>query len=300
MSANLQALWTRDEEILREIWTLPSAIDPRLIEGHIQTCIDKSLPTFVRRLQEGISHARLDPWQSIQRECGLPFTLPLRHLHPDWRSALAGNTEPATTASGWTWVDFLAIGIYVMVLFAMVCLVSIHFAYKSFPPITRDLVAASLLLPAMAMGAVQIMHHTHPRKETDDDLLLTDASLCGLGECSAYRTHHGKWKETMRLKFDNINFHIATSRGSHDAHISLIIDIPLATHFSLSDYIAGKPGLECISVDYDLQREPDSLEIHCDINIGGVEKHYAHEVRDILWSEVRSILESALATLKPH
>ncbi|MEO1777006.1 MAG: hypothetical protein AAFS07_18860 [Pseudomonadota bacterium] len=296
MESRLELLWDRDAAELEEIWRMHDAINPRRMGRQIRSRVQNSLPVLVRRVQEGVICQGLDPWCSLQHECALPTQLPRHKLHPAW-VRLLGMVD-ADRTSGWTWVDFLAVGVYVMVVIGCVAMVCVHCTVWPLAPLQRDLIGCGLMVPLLAMGIAQTTFHTTPRGNDALPTTHTRVELRGLSRFSARLVG-----DTLRLCAPSLRLCFDTGSIQTTVALEATLDIPLQYQFSIDAYLRGRPASGCVVVRHGMCHAASQLHIRPLQEeappLGPYEQHYADQMRALLWDEVHAIVELALRRTLP-
>lgn len=209
-----------------------------------------------RALHECIAMYKLDPWQSMQRECGIPSEIPVSQLSEGMRNILGLSLAPDDESTDMSWVDYLAIGIYVGIICCAVCLICMHFLVHRFPPIIRDVITAGMLLPVLVMAIVQITTHTNPYKDLEPHVAIKNIHLNGLQNCELLDDYASFRDLTVVItKDDNVTCDIIIGEARVDWNGKWSYD--------------GCPG----------------------VALSPLEKHYVQEVETFAWLELKPILE---------
>jgi hypothetical protein len=208
-----------------------------------------------RRLKEAIAFYRLDPW-TLTYEAGLPIRLRQRDFHQRNQEVLFPTTQDP---HHWTWIDFMALGIYSSVGLSFLCLVVLQYTVVDFSERTRDIILACLLLPVVLMGLWHITHHTRPRKFNMTSL---DLSLHGLLHCAV---------EDGQVVFHRPMIVVKSPTGEHHVHLKPYV-IPLESVRAL-------------------HTPPEPVD---PIPMGPLERYIAQRLWDVVAKELASVLRLAL------
>lgn len=243
------------------------------MNAHLEALWKNSDGDACQRLREAIALYKLDPWESMQRECGIPSSIPLRQLSPELRELLGVNSkEQDGDGDDDAWVDYLAIGIYVGLVCCVVCLVCIHFLVHPFPHIIRDLVTAGMFVPVLVMAFVQIRMHTNPYKSFEAQMHIKNISLRGLQNCAVDK--------------DAVTF--------HDLALCICKGDNTCTEIKINEAkLKLLPG-------GGVPRSHEAWDITTASSSSSLEKHYVNECRQILWQELRPLIVAALEPPAPR